>query len=118
MKLTNEMIGVLLNLESCIGGTCYNPHSYDGYHDVTGASFKFPATFRIGEGKDARLEKSKYSLRDYIDVDNFESLHYRMGANHLYVGKGILKLLRELEERYGLDFNELEAEYQKSREGQ
>ena len=111
MKLTNEMLEVLLSAEECIGDSCYNPHSYDGYHDISGASYRFPVTFRVGEGEDARLQKEKYFLEDYVDAENFESMHYRLGANHIYVGKGILRIMDLLEKRYGLDFNALETKW-------
>lgn len=42
-------------------------------------------------------------------------MSYIVGANYLQIGKGIVDLLEELERRYGLDFNELEKEYQQSK---
>lgn len=35
-------------------------------------------------------------------------MKYVFGANHLYVGDGIVEILNYLEETYNLDFNELE----------
>lgn len=35
-------------------------------------------------------------------------MKYAFGLNHLYVGKGIIKMLECLEEVYNIDFNKLE----------
>ena len=37
-----------------------------------------------------------------------ETIKYKFGSNHLYIGLGLIKVLEYLEERYSLDFNELE----------
>ena len=35
-------------------------------------------------------------------------MKYKFGSNHLYIGLGIAELMTALEERYGLDFEQLE----------
>lgn len=39
------------------------------------------------------------------------SKYYDFTYNHLYIGFAIEKMLQNLEERYGLNFRELEKEY-------
>ena len=34
-------------------------------------------------------------------------MHYLTGTNEIYVGKGIVEILDELEKRFGIDFNKL-----------
>ncbi len=36
-------------------------------------------------------------------------MKYRFGSNELYIGKGLIKVLEFLEERYGVDFHQLES---------
>ena len=38
---------------------------------------------------------------------------YRFDANELCIGAAIVDVLEMLEERYGIDFNELEKKYEK-----
>jgi hypothetical protein len=38
-------------------------------------------------------------------------MKYKFGTNQLFIGEGIAKVLSFMEERYGLDFDELEKEY-------
>lgn len=40
-------------------------------------------------------------------------MHYAFGSNHLYIGNGLIKALEFLEDRYGLDMNELEKHKKK-----
>ena len=90
---------LLVDLEQYIGGTCYNPRSYNGWTGETGCYFSYPVHFY----KDAdSCSWYEYAL----------SMHYKFGANHLRVGKSILNLLEHLEDRYGIDISSLEAEYQ------
>ena len=111
MKLTDEMIEILLTLEERIGNSCYNPHSYDGWNKVQGKEFRYFPTYQVGEGDSAYLMKGYTLDSERINPQNFETLHYRFGANHLYVGDAILGVMEILEERYGLDFNALEAKW-------
>ena len=38
----------------------------------------------------------------------------KIGSNHLYIGDGIVKVLEFLEDRYNIDFNQLEDELEKN----
>ncbi len=40
-------------------------------------------------------------------------MRYKFGANHLYIGEAIYNVLKMLEKRYGISFNDLEANHLK-----
>lgn len=117
MKITKDIVSLICELEYKIASECYNPHSYNGWTDEEGCSFVYPAYYDDLEDNtkeyQARIPSiyvtdDEYSTRK-IDTDNIKSLKLKMGANHLYIGKGLINVLNFLEERYNIDFNELEA---------
>lgn len=51
--------------------------------------------------------------KDYIiirelDPEYIQTMKYKFGSNHLYIGDGIVDALKFLEEKYDINFNELE----------
>lgn len=114
MEITKEMIPLILEIEETIGGYCYNPHSYDGWREIQGKEYRYLPTYLVGDGPDAELKKSAYWLNKDITTENVRSMHYRFGANHLYIAKGIIEAMGILEQRYGIDFNALEKQYRES----
>ncbi len=113
MRIDRDMLGLISELEYIIGRECYNPNSYDGWNDIEGCKFRYPvhAVDKNGErwkvkGKVHRLETS-----DEASIRIVRSMKYKFGSNELYIGNAIEKILDFLEERYDLDFEELEDEY-------
>ena len=114
MKLNKELASVLADMEYLIGKECYNPNSYDGWNDIEGCGFRYPVTLRFPV-KD-RFIKFRGNINDkliiYEDEDDLlEALtfmKYKFGSNELFIGKGLQNVLNYLEDRYGLDFAELE----------
>lgn len=51
-----------------------------------------------------------------ISPSEIHTMKYVFGSNHLFIGKGIYNILNELEKRYGLDFDKMEEELDKSEE--
>ena len=49
-----------------------------------------------------------------ISPSEVHAMKYVFRSNHLFIGKGIYNILNELEKRYGLDFNKMEEELDKS----
>lgn len=41
-------------------------------------------------------------------------MKYKFGSNHLFIGEGLINVLTMMEERYGINFNELEETFQNS----
>lgn len=103
MKLTKDTTKLVCELERIIGDECYNPNSYDGWACVEGCSFRYPVCYENKSGDDA---KTRWTITD-LDKTKINTVRYKFGSNHLFVGIAVVKVLEHLEEKYGLDFNEL-----------
>ena len=104
MILNNEMAKVIAKMEYLVGENCYNPNSYDGYRDEYGCWFRYPVHVRDEDG-------SQWKYRgaiSEISAETVDSMHYKFGTNRLYIGDALVAVLRFLEDRYDIDFNELE----------
>ena len=114
MKLNKELTPVLAGMEYLIGRECYNPNSYDGWNDIEGCDFRYPVTLRF-PARDCFI-KCKVNVNDkmliYEDekelIEALTFMKYKFGSNELFIGKGLQNVLNYLEDRYGLDFAELE----------
>ncbi len=113
MKLNKKMSKMIAELEFLIGSECYNPNSYDGWNDIEGCDFRYPINLPDKEGnyKKIRMNLNESALISPEDItpEAVTFMKYRFGSNELYIGKGIIKVLEFLENRYGLNFNELES---------
>ena len=103
MKLTKATTELICELERIIGSQCYNPNSLNGYTLEEGLEFRYPVWYENKEGDDT---KTSYKIRD-IDKSKIGTIRYKFGSNHLYIGEAIVNVLAHLENKYGLDFNEL-----------
>lgn len=103
MKLTKATTDLICELEYIIGNQCYNPNSLNGYTLEEGLEFRYPVWYENKEGSDT---KTSYKIRD-IDKSKINTIRYKFGSNHLYIGEAIVNALELLESKYGLDFNEL-----------
>ena len=103
MKLTKATTDLICELEYIIGNQCYNPNSLNGYTLEEGCEFRYPVSYENSEGDDTRTR----SIIKSIDKSKINTIRYKFGSNHLYIGAAILEVLERLERKYGLDFNEL-----------
>lgn len=103
MKLTRKTIQLICDLERIVGDECYNPNSFDGWTLEEGCAFRYPVCYRNKEGGDI---KTSGKIID-MDKNRINTIRYKFGSNHLYIGSAIVKILQNLEWRYGLDFDEL-----------
>lgn len=107
MKIDNNIANLIAELEYEIGSQCYNPNSYNGWTGEEGCSFKYPVC--ISKKIDGEyVETIKHRYLSSLAPEEIPTLKYTFGSNHLYIGDGLVKVLEFLEERYNLDFNELE----------
>lgn len=117
MELNNEMCKVVADLEYCLGKECYNGSSYDGYTGTQGCSFRYPVNLKDSEGNDVKIRTDiNYIMGirgEEVDNRDIINMKYKFGANSLLVGRGLLNVLDYLEDRYNLDFNELENRLEK-----
>ena len=110
MEITNETVRLICDLEYLIGSECYNPNSYDGWTGLEGCSYRYPV-YIYPDRQAVEPLKIRGNIRCRIpelSSDLIPTMKYKFGSNHLFVGNGIVKILSELEQRYGLDFSELE----------
>ncbi len=103
MKLTKATTELICELERIIGSQCYNPNSLNGYTWEEGLEFRYPVWYENKNGTDT---KTSYTIKD-IDKSKIDTIRYKFGSNHLYIGQAIVDVLNRLEDKYGLDFNKL-----------
>lgn len=112
MKLDKKMARLICELEYCIGNECFNPNSYDGWTGEEGCEYRYPVYIRTKK-TDEELTKIRGNIANLypgIGADSINTMKYKFGSNHLFIGLGIMNLLEKLEERYDIDFNELEQQ--------
>lgn len=117
MKATKTTMKLISAIEYEIGSSCYNGSSYNGWTDEYGCSFRYPLSYEYKDDDgDICSDRTKLRIEDYfgfINPDNIRTACYKFGANELCIGAAIIDMLTMLEERYELDFEKLEKEYQK-----
>lgn len=117
MKITKEMADLIFEIEYLVGKECYNPNSYDGYTGSEGCSFRYPVY--VYPNKDAETpEKYRGRINEstwmpHVEPDMVRSMRYKFGSNNLYIGEGIINILEYLEQRYNINFNDLEKKVKK-----
>ena len=106
MKLDSQTANLICDLEYLIGRKCFNPKSYNSWTNVEGLLYRYPVTFqRIKNGDNIKADvKVQYAVAEDVTPEMVESLRYKMGVNELYIGKGLIDILNEIERRYCLDF--------------
>ena len=114
MKLDKNMCRVAADLEEIIGSECYNPNAYDGWNDVEGCSFRYPLSLPRGDEGWIKVRRNLMDTAfiepESVGPETIRAMRYRFGSNQLMIGRGILAAMEYLEERYGLDFNEMEEQ--------
>jgi len=117
MKLDKKMSIVIADLEFLIGSECYNPHSYDGWTGLHGCGFRYPISFPLSEDNyrkvSGHLNMDFFIEKKDITPNAVKHMKYKLGANELFIGMGLINVLEYLEDRYDLDFNELEKNRKK-----
>ena len=118
MKIKTNMIPLLSEIEYKIGNSCYNGDSYNGWTDEYGCSFRYPIVYEYKDTDGIHSRKTRTSILSNSDItpENIKTVCYKFGANELEIGRAIIDVLNMLENRYGLDFESLEKEYQKAKE--
>ena len=109
MKNTQNIATLIAQLKCEVGRECYNPNSYDGYTGIEGLGYRYPV--KVYQNEDMRTYRGSITS---ISPSEVHTMKYVFGSNHLFIGKGIYNILNELEKRYGLDFNKMEEELEKS----
>lgn len=120
MVVNDETMNLISDIEVIIGHSCYNGDSYNGWTHEYGCSFRYPITYSVE--KDRVIEKHKEwgRIKDApkdapITTDNIKTVMYKFGSNQLEIGSAIISVLNMLEERYSINLNVLEKEYQRAK---
>lgn len=103
MELTKEMTELICELEYIVGKECYNPSSYNGYTMEEGCTFRYPVCYLKNNNTKC---KTRGIIKD-LAKDSLDSICYKFGSNELYIGGALYKVLQQLENKYGLDFEKL-----------
>ena len=111
MKVTDKTVSLISDLEYIVGNACYNPDSYNGWTGEYGKSYRYPVWYitEFDDG-DTYEDKTKYRLSNQ-SAKRVSGAFYKFGANHLCIGQALQRLLTHLEERYDIDFEELEETF-------
>lgn len=103
MKLTKATIELICELENIVGNECHNPNSFNGYTLEEGCTFRYPVCYRDKNNVDCKYNGT---IKD-IDKNSLDTICYKFGSNHLYIGGALYKVLQRLEQKFGLDFDKL-----------
>ena len=110
MKLDNNTIELICELEYLIGRECYNPKSYNGRTGDEGCSYRYPVYYYMSEEDEfeSKTWRNIAQAEEEFTKLMISTMKYKFGSNHLFIGSGLYNVLSALEERYGIDFNKLE----------
>lgn len=118
MKLNMELCSLVADIEQIIGSECYNPNSYDGWNNLEGCEFRYPISIRTQSGDFTKVKTNINTTpllsKEDITPESIKYMKYKFGSNELFIGLGIIKALEFLERTYGLDFNELKKQQNRS----
>lgn len=103
MEINESIIQLIAELENIIGHQCHNPNSYNGYTGDEGCTFRYPICYT---NKNGRERSTKMEILD-ADESSISSMHYKFGSNHLYIGDALIKILEHIEEKCGININDL-----------
>lgn len=103
MRTNKSIVELISELEYLVGHQCFNPNSYNGYTGDEGCTFRYPITYT---DKDKTERRTRLKITD-ADAKSISTMCYKFGSNHLYIGDALIKVLNHIEERCGIDINEL-----------
>lgn len=107
MQVDKNVMQLIIDLEYIIGKECYNPNSYDGYTGEQGREFRYPVWVDTSNTSEVNMQKFSRKISG-ITPEKISSMKYKFGSNHLYIGSALKMILELLEDRYDIDFSELE----------
>lgn len=97
---------LLIEMEEIIASECYNGniqnYSSWGVWDGEGRFFRYPVTF-----SSPLLEKKERHIPAHLSTDDLILGKYKFGANHLYIYKALIKVIRHMEKKYEISLADL-----------
>lgn len=114
MEINANTFKLVNDLEIIFASHCYNFGPRGSSYSNEREAYRYPLTYLNNDYEAKTLRE----ICDVTEITDNESINkiigemkYKFGANRLYIGEAIVDLLNTLEERYGIDFNELENQY-------
>lgn len=110
---------LLHQIEYEIGSECYNGNIQNfgpgGEWEGEGRRFRYPVRYINSKGEHEKYRgefpaiiTSKGSLgHGILGEEKFHTAHYAFGENELYILRGIARAIERIEQRFGIDFDEL-----------
>lgn len=82
---------------------------------MEGCEFRYPISIPDENGNYEKYRSNIRRLLNFRSALNSEEavkyMKYKFGSNELFIGLGLIKVLKYLEARYNLDFCELEKKH-------
>lgn len=106
MSMSQERAELIAKLEDIAAECVYNQRNNYGQ----GGFYHYPVAYR-----DPRYNNDLFDGKDGYPIipEVVGNLQYEFGANKYYIGNALDYVLNFLENRYNLDFAQLEADYAK-----
>ena len=98
MIMDKEIVELISALEPIVAQCYYNEQERGGHY------LRYPVILTIN-GENYKFRGGRLSG---LSLNDIMTLHYQTGANKLFVGCALAEVLQFLENRYGIDFAEME----------
>ena len=105
MELDSLTVDLIKELEYIIGKNVYNKTTKNHETGDYGDMIRYPC--RMKDLSDDKIYIYKGKLYD-ATPESITWAFYEFGANNLNIGDALIEVLEYLEDRYDIDFNELE----------
>ena len=123
MQVDDKIFELISELEYIIGNETYSKSTLCGPYTPMEDFYRYPVRMKMNNNEQGRGTKIQGKVHNHINFwtekgvkrsqmlstpDIISSMYYPFGPFELYIGNGLVKVLEFLEQRYGIDFNELE----------
>lgn len=107
MEITKDKLRLISKLEEIINNNIID--TAPGSQFDTGKGYAYYV-----KGRKSKDRIKDFSRSEYLTEYDIKQLHYRISRHKIYIGNSIICILKELENRYGIDFEQLEKNYIKN----
>ena len=105
MELDALTVDLIKQLEYIVGKNVFNKYTKTYDDEERGDMIRYPCLMRnLDNGVLYRYSGTLYDATP----DSIPSAYYNFGANNLNIGDALIEILECIEDRYNIDFNDLE----------
>lgn len=137
MEINESIFKLIGELEYIIGNQVYSKSYINaGGCFVNDYQYRYPVRVSLNGNKNVSRDKVNYKVHEELLYRTYfnrttnewvtepfykpstdmasiiDTMYYAFGAHYLYIGDGLVKILEFLENRYGINFNQLEEKLQ------